>query len=248
MRLMGFLVLIVAVAAAAVCVRLGFWQLSRLSEKRALNAALRASEEAPEVVVAGDPPRAAQALDRSLQATGRFDEAHQFLLSGRFHDGEPGVEVVTPLRLEESPTAILVNRGWLSADDASTARPQDHPEPGVRTVRGVVEDMRHGAGGSPPRLLPGDSIALWSVRWLDADSIARRLPYPMAGYVVRQTPGAGVPGLPRRSRRPLHDEMVHFGYAIQWFLISFVILGGTAALAWSRRRRAGPLPTPEASS
>jgi surfeit locus 1 family protein len=248
MRPVGFLVLIVALAAAAVCVRLGVWQLSRLGEKRALNAALRTSEGAPELVVAGEPPRAAHALDRSLQATGRFDEAHQFLLSGRFHDGEPGVEVVTPLRLEASATAILVNRGWLPADDAATARPQDHREPGVRTVRGVGEGIRHGAGGPPPRALPSDSIALWSVRWLDADSIARRLPYLVAGYVVREAPGAGVPGLPRRSARPLHDEMMHLGYAIQWFLISIVILGGTAALAWSRRRRAGLLTTLEALS
>jgi len=248
MRLVGFLVLIAALAAAAVCVRLGFWQLSRLREKRALNAALRGSEHAPALVVTGEPPPAARVLNRPLQATGRFDEAHQFLLSGRFHDGEPGVEVVTPLRLDDSPTAILINRGWLPADDAATARPQDHPERGVRTVRGVVEGIRNGAGGSPPRALPGDGVALWSLRSLDADSIARRLPYPVAGYVVREAPGPGVPLLPRRSARKLHDEMMHLGYAIQWFLISIAILGGTAALAWSRRRRTGPLPTMEASS
>jgi len=248
MRIVGVLMLVAGLAAATVCVRLGFWQLSRLGEKRTLNAALRASERAPALVVTGDPPPAARVLDQALQASGRFDEAHQFLLSGRFHDGEQGVEVVTPLRLDGSPTAILVNRGWLPADDAATARPQDHPEPGVRTVRGVVEGIRHGAGGPSPRALAGDSVALWSLRSLDADSIARRLPYPVAGYVVREAPGQGVPARPRRSARRPHDEMTHLGYAIQWFLISIVIVGGTAALAWSRRRRAGPLPTLEASS
>ena len=248
MRAVTILVLIAALAAAAVCVRLGFWQLSRLREKRALNAALRASERAPALVVRGEPPPAAQALGRPLQISGRYDEGHQFLLSGRFHDGEPGVEVVTPLRPEQSATAILVNRGWLPADDAATARPQDHPEPGMRSVRGPAEGIRRGAGGPPPRALPGDSVTLWSLRWLDADSIARRLSYPVADFVVRETPGPGVPGLPRRSAPPLHDEMMHLGYAIQWFLISFVILGGTAALARTRRRRTGPLPTLETPS
>src|SRR5262245_8942725 len=117
MRVMGAVVWIVAIAAAAVCVRLGFWQLSRLAEKRALNAAIREAEQAPALAVSGEPPPAARALDRTLVVSGRYDEANQFLLSGRFHDGEPGVEVVTPLRPERSATAILVDRGWLPADD-----------------------------------------------------------------------------------------------------------------------------------
>jgi surfeit locus 1 family protein len=248
MRVMGILVMIAALAAATVCVRLGFWQLSRLGEKRALNAALRASERAPALVVAGEPPPASQAVDRPLQASGTYDEAHQFLLSGRFHDGEPGVEVVTPLRPDGATTAILVNRGWMPSDDASTARPRDFPELGPRTVRGIVEAIGRGAGGPPPRVIGGDDAGLWSLRRLDADSIAARLAYPVAGYVLRESPGPDVPSMPRRSARQPHDEMVHLGYAIQWFAISLVILGGSVALVWSRARRAGPNPTLEASS
>jgi surfeit locus 1 family protein len=247
MRVMGVLLWIAAIAAAAVCVRLGFWQLSRLAEKRALNTAIREAEHAPALAVSGELPPAERALDRMVLVTGRYDESHQFLLSGRFHDGEPGVEVVTPLHPEGSVTAILVNRGWLPADDQVTGRPQDHREPGPRTVRGVAEAAARGAGGPPPRRLEADSVTLWSLRRLDADSIARRLSYPVAPYVIREEPGPGVPDLPRRSPRPLHDETMHLGYAIQWFFISLLILAGTAVLTWSRRRRAGPL-SPEAPS
>src|SRR5262245_17228568 len=169
------------------------------------------------------------------------------------HEGEPGVEVVTPLLVPGATTAILVNRGWLPADDAATARPQDHPEPGEQTIEGVAEAMKRGAGPPGPRALTapggaaagapaGDSVALFTVRWLDADSIAPRLPYPIAAYVLRQRPGVGVPGLPRRSVRPLYDATMHLSYAIQWFLFAVLIPGGTAALAWSRRRRAQSRP------
>lgn len=248
MRAMGILVMIAALAVAAVCVRLGFWQLSRLGEKRALNAALRASQQAPPRIVEGEPPAAADVLDRPLQATGTYDEAHQFLLSGRFHDGEPGVEVVTPLMPEGATTAILVDRGWLPSDDASTAKPRDYPEPGRRTVRGVVEAIARGAGGPPPRPIGDAAQGLWSLRRLDADSIAARLPYPVAGYLVRESPAPDLPRLPRRSAREPYDEMMHLGYAIQWFLISLIVLGGSAVLVRSRGRRAGAHPTPEASS
>jgi surfeit locus 1 family protein len=153
--------------------------------------------------------------------------------------------VVTPLRLAASDTAILVDRGWLPAADAATARPQDHAEPGARTVRGVVERIARGAGGPAPRRLAGEGVTLWSVRALDADSLSARLAYPVAPYVLRESPGPGVPASPRRSARRPHDEAVHIGYAFQWFLFAALILAGTAALAWSRARRAGPRPIPE---
>jgi surfeit locus 1 family protein len=247
MRAGSALVLLVVLAGAAVCVRLGFWQLSRLREKQALNAALRVAEGAPPLIVGGEPPPLEQARQRTLQVTGRFDEEHQFLLSGRAHAGAPGVEVVTPLRPSGAATAILVDRGWLPAADAATARPQDYPEPGERMVRGLAEELRQGAGGPPLRTLEADSLTLWSARWLDADSVASRLPYAVAGYALREFPGPGVPDRPRRTRRPPYNEMTHLSYAIQWFLFAAIMLGGSAALAWSRRRRGAAPPAPEVS-
>ena len=248
MKLRSIGVALLVLAVAGTCVRLGFWQISRLHEKQALNAGLREAERAPAWVVSGEPPPAPQVRHRSLQVTGRFDEQRQFLLSGRAHDGAPGVEVVTPLRPDGGTTAILVNRGWLPAADAATARVRDYPEPGERTVRGLAEELRHAAGGPPARRLAADGVALWSVRWLDADSIAGRLPYAVADYVLRQTPGPGVPDRPHRSRPRPFNEMTHVSYAIQWFLFAAILLGGSATLAWSRRRRAAAPPTPEAPS
>lgn len=248
MRAAWILALLVALVSAVMCFRLGLWQLSRMHEKRALNAALDERQRAPVRAIAGEPPALPEALDRPLELAGRFDEAHQFLLSGRAHAGEPGVEVVTPFMTSGGSTAVLVNRGWLPAADASTARPQDHPEPGERTVRGMAEELPRGAGGVPPRRLRDEDLALWSVRTLDADSIAARLAYPVAGYALREAPGPGVPDRPRRSAPRRHDETMHLGYAIQWFLFGTITLGGTAALAWSRRRRAGPSYPPEVSS
>jgi surfeit locus 1 family protein len=247
MKLGSVLVTLGVLAGATVCVRLGFWQISRLHEKQALNAALRASESGPALVVRGDPPLPEQARHRILEVTGRFDEHHQFLLSGRAHDGAPGVEVVTPLRLSGSATAILVDRGWLPSPDAATARPQDYPEADERVVRGLAEELRHGAAGPPVRALPADRVALWSVRWLDADSVAPRMPYAIAGFWLRELPGPGVPDRPRRSRPAPFNEMTHLSYAIQWFLFATIMLGGSAVLAWTRRRRGAASPATETS-
>jgi surfeit locus 1 family protein len=226
----------IVVLVASVCVRLGFWQVSRWHEKQALNAAMQAAARAPALEVGSEPPPLAAARQRALEMTGSFDERCQILLSGRAHDGAPGVEVVTPLVLAGGRAAILVNRGWIYAADAVNGRPQRFPEPGVRTVRGFVEELRHGAGGPPQRALERDSVTLWSARWLDADSLATRLPYAVADYVVRQSPAPGVAGMPRRSLPRPYNELTHLSYAVQWFLFAGILLGGSAALAWSRRR------------
>jgi surfeit locus 1 family protein len=243
MRAGSVLALVVVVGGAGVCVRLGFWQLSRLHEKQALNAALRAVQSAPPLVVDGEPPALEIARQRPLQISGRFDESRQFLLSGRAHDGAPGVEVVTPLQLADARTAVLVDRGWLPAIDAATALPQEYREPEGRVVRGLAEPLRRGAGGPPVRTLESDSVTLWSVRWLDADSVAPRLPYAVASYLVRELPGPGVPDRPRRTAPHPFNEMMHISYAIQWFLFATIMLGGSAVLAWSRARRAAPSAT-----
>src|SRR5256885_11133395 len=83
-------------------------------------------------------------LHRRVSVRGVFDERRQVLLVGRSHDGEPGVHVVTPLVSERDSVAVLVDRGWLPAADAATARPQDVPAPGPREVVGLGDALARG--------------------------------------------------------------------------------------------------------
>ncbi len=240
----GAIGLALLLGLAAVCVRLGFWQIDRWHEKRRLNAATRAAVEGPVLDVAGTPGRIEEVTGRRVALRGRFDEGRQVLLSYRTHDGAPGVEVVTPLLLEGGGGAVMVDRGWLYASDGAGARPQDSPEPGNRDVVGIPVALRHGRvrgqpeGGGSLRRLPGDSLELWSARWLDADSLSPHFPYALASWMLRQLAGPGVPDRPLRTPpRPL-DEWMHVSYAVQWFLFASILTGGPLVLAWSRRRRA----------
>ena len=176
---------VLVVAVAALCVRLGFWQISRLHEKQALNTGLR-SELAGRPIPLGEISAPVDSLrGRKLEMRGRFDERRQILLAGRAHDGAPGVDVVTPLLLGDGTHAVLVDRGWLYAPDAATARPRDYPEPGEREVTGLADPLRRGAGGPSLRAMSGDSVQLLSARWLDLDSLAPRFPYALAPVVLR---------------------------------------------------------------
>ncbi|MBI5711545.1 MAG: SURF1 family protein [Candidatus Eisenbacteria bacterium] len=227
---------------AAVCVRLGFWQLSRRHEKQRLNRSQAAALAAAPLRLGSAAAPLDSVRDRRVELTGRFDERRQVVLAGRAHAGSPGVEVVTPLLLADG-SAVLVDRGWLYAGDAATARPQQFPEPGERAVTGFARPLERGAGGAPWRRLPADLLELWSARALDPDSLAARFPYALAPWFVRELPGPGVPGRPLRTPPRKLDEFMHLSYAIQWFVFAAILLGGSLAVARARRRRGAGAPS-----
>ena len=87
--------------------RLGLWQLGRWNEKRRLNAQRQSLLAAAPLSLGAMRVPAADLVGRKLVITGRYDEARQFLLLARFHAGEPGVEIVTPLT-PRPPTLVRI--------------------------------------------------------------------------------------------------------------------------------------------
>jgi cytochrome oxidase assembly protein ShyY1 len=73
------------------------------------------------------------------------------------------------------------------------------------------------------------------------------LPWHIAEYVVRALPSPNAPSEPRRASPEPLNEAMHLGYALQWFLIAGLVLGGAIQLARAhgssaRRPSAGPDP------
>src|SRR2546425_11785458 len=93
--------LVFALVVAAVCVRLGVWQLDRLRQRRAGNAVALAARERPPLGVRGGAGGALTAdavRDRRLRARGVYDYADERPWPGRSHGGIPGVDLLTPPR------------------------------------------------------------------------------------------------------------------------------------------------------
>ena len=233
---------LVLVAAAVVCVRLGYWQLERLEYKRRLNAQLRTSSSRPPIAVADARSLPESLLHRPVVVRGLFDTKRHVLLAGRLHQGEAGVHLVTPLTIAGDSIAVLVDRGWLPAPDGVNARPQDVPEPGTRVVFGIADTLRSTAGAGALRRLvageaSGDSLELYSAEELGFDSLTARWPYPLARFVLQELPSRDAPRLPVREAPAPYDETMHLSYAVQWFAFAVILLVGPVAIARSRRRR-----------
>ncbi len=241
-RALAFLLFALVVSAG--CVRLGFWQLHRLHERRALNAMLLdrlSSEPRPVRDVVRD---SATAGFRRATASGTFDFANEFSLASRTRQGSPGVNLVTPMHLAGTDTVVLVNRGWVYAPDAMTAAFARWKESADTTVTGYLVAIEPTARG-PVSAATNARV----VRHLAFDSLTRRLPYPLAPFLLVETETsapAAVPAepasatapaaTPARLPLPTLDEGPHLGYAFQWFAFALIgVVGAAFAIRADRR-------------
>ena len=112
------LIAALVVAAAAGMAGLGFWQLARLRERQGMNLSIRARlAKAPQTLTAGTGNLPEY---QPVQAQGTYDFSQEIVLRNRAHDEQPGVHVLTPLRLADGG-AVLVDRGWIPYLQAGAA-------------------------------------------------------------------------------------------------------------------------------
>ncbi|HTS87047.1 MAG TPA: SURF1 family protein [Gemmatimonadales bacterium] len=222
-----------ALIAALVFLRLGVWQWHRLEERRLHNAQVSAKRSLP-VVAVDDPGQMAHLLpedlnNRRVRVTGRYDHAADVVIRGQSEQGVPGVRILTPFRPLRGDTAILVLRGYVPSPDARQVDLTPLHEDGVRVVSGIaILEADSGVPGAP---LEQDGQLSW--RRVDIAALRARLPYPLADWIVLQTPDSTLPSLPRRDDPAPLDDGPNLSYALQWF--SFAVIAIVAGVAVWRK-------------
>lgn len=208
-----------AVLAAAVCVRLGFWQISRLHERRASNALVRSRSDSAVTDFFALPRDSAAAKFRRVRVSGTLDYDHELIYAARTHRGSPGVNFLTPLRVPGHDTAVLLDRGWIYSPDGSTV---DAPKWRERdsTFEGFVETFPSPTGATY-------ATKRTILTRLGYRVVAQAIPYPVATtYVVVIGDSVMAEDRIARLTLPPLDEGPHFSYAVQWFAFAAVALVG----------------------
>lgn len=223
--------------------RLGFWQLDRLAERRAANAVMLQSFYQNPTPLSTDEMTA---LDdhtfESIIVRGTFDNGESIFLRNQSFGENDGVHLLTPLRIKGSPYAVLVDRGWMPQGFADVNHLDEYAVPGEIEVRGVVLPSNSRPADKPlagkDLPLPGQTrIQAW-LR-VDIPLIQRQLPYPLLPAYIQQLPPENLdPNVYPRPIAPEHlDEGPHLGYALQWFTFAAILVIVYGLLIWSELQK-----------
>lgn len=229
---------LLVIAAAGVMVRLGIWQLDRLQQRKAQNALLAEQLAAAPLQLTGNSLEfePGELKDRPAQARGLFDFSQQLVLTQQSWFGAPGVHLITPLLIEGSEKALLVDRGWIPSADAEAGDLDQFNEPNPQTVSGAIQPSQTLSGG---RQTLRDSPQQEWYR-VDIEAIQDQMPYELLPvFLLQAPPDNPQEQLPYRTEPDIDlSDGPHLGYAIQWFLFATVlVLGYARYVAVHSRRR-----------
>jgi surfeit locus 1 family protein len=235
-----------ALAAFAVLIALGTWQIERKAWKEALIAALTERLSAPPqpLPTAKDWAKLDRASDeyRRVKFIATFDNAHEALVFAagtalRPDVTSPGDWVFTPARLSDG-SIVVINRGFVpDARRDPQSRPQGQIAETIE-MTGALRwpDDRHW-------FTPADDPAhnLWFTRDPLGIATAKGLdPKAVAPFYVEQeapTPPAGLPQ-PGKLVVALPDN--HLQYAVTWYGLAAVLAAVFGVWAARSGRQPGP--------
>ena len=228
-----WLVTLAALLTVIATASLGRWQLSRAAQKQALFDAVETRRSLPPlddaaVLEKKDDP--ASLLHRPVTLHGRFLPAFTVFLDNRQMHGRPGFFVLTPLQLEPSHLAVLVQRGWSPRNFLDRAAlPALSTPSGLVSVSGRIAPV-------PGKLFDFEGAERGRIRQnLDFADYRRETRLDLVQLSMLQTaaetadgpaasaPPDAAPTLLRDWPRAGSGVETHYGYAFQWFGLSVLV-------------------------
>ncbi len=231
-----FLLTLFTMAAMALLIGLGVWQVERLRWKTQLLARIAvARTEPPErlVVALGQAADGVGIDYRRVQADCPDIETTPFVRLYAVNDAGAGYRIITACRLAGGAYgSILVDRGFIARDDA------DRLSPGAgETLSGpVVGILRRGDPRNivTPENQPAQNLWYW--RDIPAMAAALGASRPAPTFLMLQRPAPKGFG-PQPAPTPSDIPNNHLQYAVTWFGLAAALAGVYFAVLWRRRAR-----------
>jgi surfeit locus 1 family protein len=207
----------------AIFIYLGQWQLDRATHKQALITEYSRRAQLPPIDIDARVTSSRDDRYRQCVVHGRYDLRRQWLLDNRTHGGRAGYHVITPLRIDGSESAVLVNRGWVPVGPSRARLPDLAGPSGPVVVHGTLRP--------PPRVFQLGPDAAPDGNWpavvqaLNLATMAEQIGRPVLPEIVQLDPGDEYGFVREWTAVVGIGPDKHRAYALQWFTFAVVLLG-----------------------
>lgn len=226
-----------AVAAIALMLSLGDWQLSRAREKEARQAQHEQISQQPTIALPSTPVRFEDFQFRQVEARGTYVPLHTIYLDNKIVRGVAGYQIITPLRLGEAGASamhVLVNRGWVAAGNDRRQLPQIATPAGQVTISGIATSPTQKTLELSTETVSGqvwENLHLERYRKVSGLTLQPLL-------ILQQDDTKD--GLVRQWDRPDSGAARNLGYAFQWFAMALAVFIIYLVLSIKRVKPAQP--------
>ncbi|KAA3643567.1 MAG: SURF1 family protein [Chloroflexi bacterium] len=220
--IIGGLLVIIAVPGM---VRLGFWQLDRLDQRRVFNQRVLAQIDAPEMTLDAD----ALTSDlynmefRHVSVTGQYDFYEQVVLRNQAWNNQIGFQLLAPLKIEGTDEVVLVERGWIPAENDMPESWAQFDQTGTVTIHGMLRRPEELIGVT--NFEAQDDASGRQTSWLsvDLEALSFQTGYDLLPVYVQELPQGEdfSPPVPVEADIEI-TEGSHLGYAFQWFTFATI--------------------------
>jgi len=209
---------VLIITTIAFLVSLGFWQLDRANQKRAIEESIeKANTGFVELVV--DEHGLLNKEFHEIRLQGSYLNEKQFLYDNQIVDQASGYYVLTPFVLTGKTKAILVNRGFVPwngrRDKLADIFVDSSPREIIVQVSSPVKRMELKSSNL------GQQFPLL-IQAIDYDVIEEASGLKFVG-VVGLLDSSELDGFVRKWEPYTGSIEKHVGYAIQWFLMALVL-------------------------
>lgn len=225
--LLGTLITIVCIP---IFIKLGFWQYDKAALKQKIQANFEQTNANQSPNLKDYLLNSEQLEFKKVEVDGEYDKQYQILIDNKVENSLAGYHVITPLKIKDSDTYVLVNRGWIQGGKARDDIPVFDTPVGALKIKGMawlptskIFTLEDKAAVDSAQ---ASTNAEWQLVWqnLDMQKYVKTTPIKILPIIVKLDNDSAAGGFVRNWKMSADRIVTHMGYAYQWFGFAFAAL------------------------
>ena len=230
--LLGTLITIICIPTF---IKLGFWQYDKAALKQKIQANFEQTNANQSPNLKDYFLNSEQLEFKKVEVDGEYDKQYQILIDNKVENSLAGYHVITPLKIKDSDTYVLVNRGWIQGSKSRADIPVFDTPTGSLKIKGMAwlptKKIFTLEAKTPENKAAEDKSqaptnAEWQLVWqnLDMQKYVKSASIKILPIIVKLDNDSAAGGFVRNWEMSADRIVTHMGYAYQWFGFAFAAL------------------------